>query len=336
MREPTDWPYAQGVLASIPSPSSGVLHIGAFPLRAYALCILAGIIVSVWWADRRMVARGYPKGIVYDIAVWAVPFGIVGGRLYHVITDNQLYFRTGRNPWDALAIWHGGLGIWGAISLGALGAWIGARRQSVPVRFTDLADALGPTIPLAQAIGRWGNYFNQELYGRPSTLPWALHIDPAHREARYANIATYQPTFLYESIWDVGVAGVVIWAERRFKLGAGRAFALYVAAYCVGRGWIEYLRIDEAHRYLGLRLNDYTSLIVFLLAVAYIWRKRHAPVEQGPPTASDPAASSPPGAAPTPVSRPAPDPVPRDGDAAVSVPGSDGVDPADEWDVRAR
>jgi prolipoprotein diacylglyceryl transferase len=262
-------------------------------LRAYALCILVGIGVCVWWADRRLVAKGYPKGAVYDIAVWAVPFGIVGGRLYHVITDNQLYFRPGRDPVQALEIWRGGLGIWGAIALGALGAWIGARRHRVPVRFSDLADALGPAIPIAQAVGRFGNYFNQELYGRPSTLPWALKIDPAHREPRYANVATYQPTFLYEAIWDVGVAGVVIWAERRFKLGAGRAFALYVAVYCVGRGWIEYLRIDEAHRYLGLRLNDYTCIILFVLSVGYMWRKRHAPVNQGAPAPeSDPVESS--------------------------------------------
>lgn len=281
------------VRASIPSPSSGVLHLGFFPLRAYALCILVGIVVCVWWADRRMVAKGYPKGVVYDIAVWAVPFGIVGGRLYHVITDNQLYFRDGRDPVQSLEIWRGGLGIWGAIALGALGAWIGAKRHRVPIRFSDLADSLGPTIPIAQALGRFGNYFNQELYGRPSTLPWALKIDPAHREPRYANVATYQPTFLYEAIWDVGVAGLVIWAERRFKLGAGRAFALYVAAYCVGRGWIEYLRIDEAHRYLGLRLNDYTSLALFLFAVAYMWVKRPARSSHAPEKNPVPAARRP-------------------------------------------
>ncbi len=268
---------------SISSPGSNVLHLGPFPLRAYALCILVGIAVCIWWADRRFTARGYPKGTVWEIGVWAVPFGIVGGRLYHVITDNQLYFRSGRHPIDALEIWKGGLGIWGAISLGALGAYIGARRHRVPVRFSDLADSLAPTIPIAQAIGRLGNWFNQELYGRPSSLPWALEIDPAHREPRYANVPTYQPTFLYELIWDVGVAGLVVWAERRFALGAGRAFALYVAAYCVGRSWIEYLRIDEAHRYAGLRLNDYTCLVLFVLSVGYMWRKRGAAPTLGPP-----------------------------------------------------
>lgn len=262
---------------SFPSPSEGVIHLGPFPLRAYAFFILIGIVVSIVTAERRMQARGYRKGLVIDIAVWAVPFGIVGGRLYHVITDNQLYFRSGRDPVQALEIWRGGLGIWGAIAFGALGAYIGARRVRDEVRFSDLADSLAPGIPLAQAIGRLGNYFNQELYGRPSGLPWAVEIDPAHRETRYADIATYQPTFLYELIWDVGTAGIVLWAERRFKLGLGRAFALYVAIYCVGRFWIEALRIDEAHTYLGLRLNDYTAVILFVLAVAYIVLRRPKP-----------------------------------------------------------
>ncbi|HVV31561.1 MAG TPA: prolipoprotein diacylglyceryl transferase [Mycobacteriales bacterium] len=267
--------------ASIPSPSDSELHLGSLPIHAYALCILVGVIVCIWLAEKRMQARGYPAGAVVDVAVWAVPFGIIGGRLYHVITDNQLYFRSGRDPWQAFEIWHGGLGIWGAISLGALGAWIGVRRSSVPIRFNHLADSLAVGIPIAQAIGRWGNWFNQELYGKPSDLPWALQISPSHREPRYADVATYQPTFLYECIWDLGTAGVVFWAERRFKLGAGRAFALYVAIYCVGRGWIEALRIDEAHRYLGLRLNDYTSIVLFVLAVGYIYARRNAP-RQGP------------------------------------------------------
>jgi prolipoprotein diacylglyceryl transferase len=259
------------VRASFPSPSEGVIHLGPFPLRAYAFFILIGIGVSIVTAERRLQARGYAKGAVWDIAVWAVPFGIIGGRVYHVITDNELYFRKGRDWVDAFEIWHGGLGIWGAISLGALGAYIGVKRRHPEIPFSALADALAPGIPLAQGIGRLGNYFNQELYGRPSTLPWAVEIDPVHRETRYATVSTYQPTFLYELIWDVGTAGVVIWAERRFKLGAGRAFALYVAVYCVGRFWIEALRIDDAHRYLGLRLNDYTAIIVFLLAAGYIW-----------------------------------------------------------------
>ncbi|HEV7209948.1 MAG TPA: prolipoprotein diacylglyceryl transferase [Mycobacteriales bacterium] len=267
--------------ASIPSPSQGVVHLGPIPLRGYALCILLGVIVAVIIGERRLQSRGYPKGKLSDIAVWAVPFGIVGGRLYHVITDNQLYFRAGRQPIRALYIWDGGLGIWGAVALGAVGAYIGARRNGVA--FAPLADAVAVGIPVAQAIGRWGNWFNQELYGRPSNLAWALHIDPAHREARYASIATYQPTFLYESLWDLGTAGVVLWAERRFRLGRGRAFAVYVGAYTVGRFWIEALRIDQAHTYLGLRLNDYTSIVVFLGAVAYLLLVRDRPRAEASP-----------------------------------------------------
>jgi len=261
------------VHASIPSPSQGVVHLGPIPFRGYALCILLGVIVAVVIGEKRLQARGYAKGKLSDIAVWAVPFGIVGGRLYHVITDNQLYFRAGRSPIRALYIWDGGLGIWGAVALGALGAYIGARRSGVA--FASLAEAVAVAIPVAQAIGRWGNWFNQELYGRPSQLAWALRIGPAHREARYASIATYQPTFLYESLWDLGTAGVVLWAERRFRLGRGRAFAVYVAAYTVGRFWIEALRIDPAHTYAGLRLNDYTSILVFLGAVTHLLLARN-------------------------------------------------------------
>ncbi|MEU3194175.1 prolipoprotein diacylglyceryl transferase [Streptomyces sp. NPDC006992] len=255
-------------LAFIPSPSAGEIHLGPLPLRGYALCIILGVFAAVWLGGRRWVARGGQPGTVADIAVWAVPFGLLGGRLYHVITDYQLYFGEGRNPVDAFRIWDGGLGIWGAIALGALGAWIGCRRRGIPL--PAYADAVAPGIVLAQALGRWGNWFNQELYGRPTDLPWALEIDPAHRPVDTPDLATYHPTFLYESLWCVGVALLVIWADRRFKLGHGRAFALYVAAYTVGRFWIEYMRVDDAHHVFGMRLNNWTAIVVFLLAVLYI------------------------------------------------------------------
>ncbi|MFJ8478157.1 prolipoprotein diacylglyceryl transferase [Kitasatospora sp. NPDC094011] len=274
-------------IAYIPSPSRGVLYLGPIPLRAYAFCIILGVVVAVWLGSKRWVARGGAKHTVGDIAVWAVPFGLVGGRLYHVITDHQLYFGEGKNPWNAFKIWEGGLGIWGAIALGAVGAWIGARRRGVPL--PAYADAIAPGIALAQAMGRWGNYFNQELYGRPTTLPWGLEI---HKTLPGGEVVTgvYHPTFLYESLWCVGVALLVMWADRRWKLGHGRAFAVYVAAYTVGRFWIEYLRIDEAHHYLGLRLNDWTSIVVFLAAVAYfvIVGKRKPGRED--PASIDPAA----------------------------------------------
>jgi prolipoprotein diacylglyceryl transferase len=262
-------------LAFIPSPSRGVLYLGPIPLRGYAFCIIIGVFAAVWIGGRRWAARGGQKTTVADIAVWAVPFGLVGGRLYHVITDYELYFGAGKNWVNAFKIWEGGLGIWGAVTLGALGAWIGCRRRGIPL--PAWADALAPGLAIAQAFGRWGNWFNQELYGRPTTLPWALKIDPAHRPVDTPDIATYHPTFLYESLWCVGAAFLVIWADRRFKLGHGRAFALYVAAYTVGRFWIESLRVDDAHHILGMRLNDWTAIVVFIGAVVYfvISAKRH-------------------------------------------------------------
>ncbi|MEU8778819.1 prolipoprotein diacylglyceryl transferase [Streptomyces sp. NPDC048606] len=250
-------------LAYIPSPSTGVIHLGPIPLRGYAFCIIIGVFVAVWLGNKRWIARGGKPGTVADIAVWAVPFGLVGGRLYHVITDYQLYFGEGRNWVDAFKIWEGGLGIWGAIALGAVGAWIGCRLRGIPL--PAWADALAPGIAIAQACGRWGNWFNQELYGRATDLPWALEISEGPNRVA----GTYHPTFLYESLWCLGVAALVIWADRRFKLGHGRAFALYVAAYCAGRGWIEYMRVDEAHHILGLRLNVWTAIVVFVLAVVY-------------------------------------------------------------------
>ncbi|MEZ7005392.1 prolipoprotein diacylglyceryl transferase [Streptomyces sp. AD55] len=252
-------------LAFIPSPSRGVLYLGPVPLRGYAFCIIIGVFLAVWLGNKRWVARGGRAGTVADIAIWAVPFGLVGGRLYHVITDYQLYFGEGRDWVDAFKVWEGGLGIWGAIALGALGAWIGARRRGIPM--PAYADAVAPGIALAQAVGRWGNWFNQELYGRATDLPWAVEITSS---ADGRTPGTYHPTFLYESLWCVGVALLVVWADRRFRLGHGRAFALYVAAYCAGRFWIEYMRVDDAHHLLGLRLNNWTALLVFLLAVVYM------------------------------------------------------------------
>jgi len=254
-------------LASIPSPSQGVWHLGPVPIRAYALCIIAGIVVAIRLGEKRWVARGGRAGDVTEVAGWMVPMGILGGRIYHVITSPQAYFGAGGDPIKALYVWQGGLGIWGAVALGGVGAWIGCRRRGIAL--PPFADALAPGIALAQAVGRFGNYFNQELYGRPTNLPWGLEIDPAHRPIGLENQLTFHPTFLYEALWDVGVAGLVIWADRRFKLGHGRAFAVYVAAYTVGRFWIEDLRIDPANHLLGLRLNDWTSILVFVGAVVY-------------------------------------------------------------------
>jgi prolipoprotein diacylglyceryl transferase len=277
------------ILASFPSPDRGVWHLGPIPIRAYALCIIAGIIVAIWWGERRFVARGGQPGTVIDVAVFAVPFGLVGGRLYHVATDYDRYFGPGKDPLDALRIWDGGLGIWGAIALGAVGAWVGCRRRKVPL--PAFADAVAPGIVVAQAIGRIGNYFNQELYGGDTTLPWGLEIyrrvneqgldDPLGGVAvNHIADRIVHPTFLYELLWDLAVAVLVVWADRRYRLGHGRAFALYVAGYTAGRTWIELMRTDPAKQLFGLRINTWVSMVVFIGAVAYlIWAKRLGPRE---------------------------------------------------------
>lgn len=272
--------------AYIPSPTQNVWYIGPVPLRAYAIAIIIGIVAAVWLADRRWVARGGRSGMVADIAVWAVIFGLVGGRLYHVLTDPELYFGTGRHPIDVFKVWQGGLGIWGAVAMGALGAWIGARRRGV--RFSVFADAAAPAVALAQGIGRIGNWFNNELYGHATTKPWGLtiyDIDPNTHHAREVAgkpfvLGHFQPTFLYELVWDLGVAGLVIWADRRFRLGRGRAFALYAMAYTAGRMWVEFLRVDHANHILGVRLNVWTAGIVFLAALVFFVLRR-GPREQG-------------------------------------------------------
>jgi prolipoprotein diacylglyceryl transferase len=315
-------------LASIPSPSEGVWNLGPFPLRAYALMIIIGVIVAVWLGERRWIAKGGSPGMVIDVAVWAVPFGLIGGRLYHVITDHQLYFGAGKHPIDAFKVWHGGLGIWGAVALGALGAWIGCRQRGV--RLAAFGDAIAPGIAIAQGIGRWGNWWNQELYGKPTTLPWGLEIDAAHRPKdelgqvlpKYEKAdLLFHPTFLYESLWCLALAVVVIWAGRRYRLNHGRTFALYVAGYTVGRFWIEALRIDSAHSFLGLRLNDYTAIIVFIGAVAYLYLNRNkgdvpeiVEVREGveiyDPTEAQPAAAETPEAEPVVEDEPVVEPEP--------------------------
>jgi len=256
-----------GIVASIPSPAEGVWHLGPFPVRGYALSIIVGIGLAIWIGERRWRARGGTPGVVMDVAVWAVPFGIIGGRLYHVVTTPQPYFGTGGDPWGALRIWEGGLGIWGAVALGGVGAWIGTRRLGVPL--PAFGDAVAPGIAVAQAVGRWGNWFNQELYGRPTDLPWALEIDVTHRPSESLDVATYHPTFLYESIWLLLVAAALVALDRRFRLGHGRVFALYVGLYSVGRFGVELLRIDPANEVLGLRVNLWVAAAVVVGAVVY-------------------------------------------------------------------
>ena len=269
------------ILASIPSPTTAVWHLGWLPIRAYALCIIVGILAACYITERRMRMRGAPENVILDIAVWAVPFGIIGARIYHVITSTDLYFGKGQDWVQMFYIWKGGLGIWGAVIGGAVGAWLACRSLKIP--FSFVADALAPGLPVAQGIGRLGNWFNNELYGRATTLPWGLKVhqmsDQDQGQAvigpdgKAINLpGLYHPTFLYELIWDLGTAVLVFMADRKYKFGKGRAFALYVMAYTAGRFWIEYLRIDEASHILGLRLNDWTAIILFLAALIYFVR----------------------------------------------------------------
>ncbi|MDO4887121.1 MAG: prolipoprotein diacylglyceryl transferase [Actinomycetaceae bacterium] len=261
------------IRAAIDSPSESVWHLGPVPLRAYALAIICGIVVAWVVLARRYRARSGPVQVIPDIMVVMVISGIVGGRLYHVITDYDLYFGPGRDPISALYVWEGGLGIWGAITLGGVGAYLACRHYGL--RLGPFGDAIAPALLLAQAIGRLGNYFNQELYGRPTDLPWALRIDYEHLLPGYEPGQTFHPTFLYELLWCAVGALVLMWLDRRFKLRGGQVFACYVMIYTSGRVWIEYLRIDTARQILGLRLNVWVSIVVFVgAALAFLLIRR--------------------------------------------------------------
>jgi prolipoprotein diacylglyceryl transferase len=274
----------QRIEAAIPSPTVSVIHLGPLPIHIYALCIVAGIVVAILLSDRRWRARGGAVQQVGDVAGWAVLFGIVGGRVYHVITDPELYFEKGKHPIDALKIWDGGLGIWGAVALGALGAYIGCRRHKM--NYTAFADVVAPGIILAQGIGRLGNWFNNELYGRTSTLPWKLQIHDLDTVtgtvAKDSNghavvLGYFQPTFLYELIWNIAIGVALLYVDRRYRVGRGNIFALYVMAYTFGRFWIESLRSDHANHILGMRVNNWVSILVFLAALAWFLPHRSAP-----------------------------------------------------------
>lgn len=261
---------------NIPSPSISAFHLGPLTVHIYALCLLTGIIAGIWLGEKRALARGADKEKFENIMLWSVLAGIVGARLYHVITDHQLYFGPGRNPVDALKIWNGGLGIWGGVAGGAIAAALLCRRYRYD--FGTLADVLAPSLLFGQGIGRLGNWFNQELFGRPTTLPWALEIDPAHRPYGYESYATFHPTFLYEMVWNITGGFLLLWAERRFHLGRGRLFCLYAMYYTFGRFFIEAVRIDPANTVGGFRINNWVSLLVFVVAlVVFLWLARARP-----------------------------------------------------------
>lgn len=269
---------------NIPSPSQSLIEIGPFTIHFYALCIIVGVIAAVFIGNRRYVSIGGAPGLVGDIAIYAVPAGVIGGRIYHVLTTPERYFGAGSRPIEVLYIWQGGLGIWGAITLGAIAAFFAYRLH--PKRgdksFSEFADALAPGLLVAQAIGRFGNWFNKELFGRPLDAPWGLEIPPRYRPIGFSNFDTFHPTFLYESIWCLAAALLIMRWGRLRGLVPGSLFAIYVASYSLGRGFIESLRIDDANLILGLRLNIWTSAIFFLLAIFYTYRiNRSAPDKVG-------------------------------------------------------
>jgi prolipoprotein diacylglyceryl transferase len=258
----------------IPSPTVSAFQLGPLTIRFYAVCILAGIIVGVWLTARRLRARGGTTAQALDVVMWAVPFGIIGGRLYHVITDNQLYFAPGKDPWGALRIWEGGLGIWGAVALGLVGALIGARRAGITLAV--FADAAAPGLLIAQGLGRWGNWFNNELYGGPTDLPWKLQVHAMNQATGQAVttaegtpevLGYFQPTFLYESLWCLAAASLLMFLDRKYHLGAGAVFAAYIVLYTSGRFVFELMRADPANTILGLRVNTWVSGLLLVAGI---------------------------------------------------------------------
>ncbi len=257
------------MFASIPSPSANALSIGPLELRAYGLMIAIGALVAVTWSQRRHAARGGDAEVIASISMWAIPAGLVGSRLYHVATD----WRSFRGRWeDVPAVWQGGLGIPGGLMAGALVGVLVARRRGLTM--AAALDVMVPTIPVAQAIGRWGNWFNQEVFGRPSDLPWALEIDASHRPADYASVATFHPTFLYEGLWNVALAVMLVRVERRGVLRPGYVTGLWVCGYGLGRLWVETLRSDTASLVAGVRINVWMALLAIVVGGSVAWRGR--------------------------------------------------------------
>ena len=261
------------ILASIPSPSSGTLELGPLTIHMYGLMLLLAIAGCIWLTGVRWVRRGGDWDLVLRVAVWGVAFGIVGARLYHVITS---WDELPDEWWGAFAIWKGGLGVWGGIGLGCLVGAIVAHRSGASV--ARLADCVAPALLVAQGIGRFGNWWNQELYGKPTDLPWGLEIDPENRPIDFVDRETFHPTFLYEALWCFAAAGLLLLIERRFKgrIRPGGLFALYVLVYSAGRLWIETLRIDPSHEIAGVRLNVFVAAAAVVLSAAFfvVWQRR--------------------------------------------------------------
>jgi prolipoprotein diacylglyceryl transferase len=259
-----------GLVASIPSPGARDISFGPFEIRFYALCLLAGVVAAVWVAMRRWRARGGNPDLVLEVALWSVLAGLIGARLYHAVTSSE---EIGDEWYAPIAIWEGGLGIWGGVFLGVLAGAVIVRLRGESV--TAMMDAAAPGILIAQGIGRLGNWFNQELFGGPTGLPWGLEIEPENRPDGYEDDPTFHPTFLYEMLWNFAGAALIIWLGRRLRVRPPGVFCLYVAVYCAGRLIWEQLRVDPSREYLGQRLNFYVSLGLLLVAVAaFVWTQR--------------------------------------------------------------
>jgi prolipoprotein diacylglyceryl transferase len=272
------------VQLSIPSPDWSYFDLGPFRIHAYALCILAGIIAATVMTSRRLTKRGAEPGVVLDIILWAVPLGIVGARAYHVFTHPGDYFYDGADLLRTLYIWEGGNAIFGALIGGGIGAYIGCRLTGI--RFWSFADALAPGMLLAQALGRLGNWFNHELFGLPTTLPWGLQIEsdnPAFPVGLPAG-TLFQPTFLYEIIWNLVGVAVILFLERKFTLRWGKAFGVYLIWYGIGRSFLESIRVDPSEIFFGIRTNIWASFaaIVIGIAIILVQRRRHLGAELSP------------------------------------------------------
>ena len=277
-------------LKSIPSPSISFIQLGPIKIHFYALCILLGIVVAIFIANRRLVSRGAASGVALDIALWTVPFGILGARIFHVLTHPNDYFGSGIDWLSVFRVWEGGIAIYGGLIGGAFGAWLGSKRAGI--KFFAFADAVAPGILVAQAFGRWGNYFNQELFGLPTDAPWGLEIafpNPAWPTGLPPG-TLFQPTFLYESLWDILGAALLLFLDKRFKLHWGKLFGLYLVFYSTGRIWTENLRIDPSEVFFGLRTNVWSALLGILTGITiYLIRNKRHPGPENSIIATDTA-----------------------------------------------
>lgn len=269
------------LVSSIPSPEISYIELGPLRIHFYALFILTGIILALLLTESRLKARGVESGVALDVSFWAIPFGILGARFYHVITHPNDYFYQGADLLAPFRIWEGGLAIYGAILFGALGAYIGARKSGI--KFTSYLDAVAPGILLAQAVGRWGNYFNNELFGLPTDLPWGLQI-PSSNPAYPAGLpegVLFHPTFIYESIWSLAGVALLLALDKRYNLRFGRMIGLYLIYYSIGRVWVEAIRIDPSEIVLGLRINIWSAIAGILvgLAIMIVQSRRHTGIE---------------------------------------------------------